>query len=90
MRPLIVIKILFNFQTGITEDSRMLNVKSNSVKHWKVVEVKSSFSFDSKIEIDQVVTSWRQADETSNEKCVALYEVPTGVTVDDDASKYQN
>ena len=85
-----LLKYSFNFQTGITVDRGLLNGKSKSVKHRKVVEVKSSFSLDSKVEIDQVVTSWRQADETSNEECVALYEVPTGVTVYDDAGKYQN
>ena len=54
------------------------------------MEVKSSFPFDSKVEVDQVVSPWSQADEASNEECISLYEVPTGVAVDDDAGKYQN
>ena len=55
-----------------------------------MVEVESPFSLDSQVEVDQVVSPWSQADEASNEECVALYEVPTGVAVDDDASKYQD
>ena len=54
------------------------------------MEVESSFSLDSQVEIDQMVEPWSQADEASNEECVALYEVPTGVAVDDDAGKYQD
>ena len=54
------------------------------------MEVKSSFPFDSKVEVDQVVSPWGKADETSDEKCVSLYEVPAGIAVDDDASEYQN
>ena len=54
------------------------------------MEVESSFPLDSQVEVDQVVAPWSKADEASNEKCVTLYEVPTGVAVDDDASKYQN
>ena len=65
-------------------------MKSISVKHWKVVEVESPFPLDSQVEVDQVVSPWSQADEASNEECISLYEVPTGVAVDDDASKYQN
>ena len=65
-------------------------MKSISVKHWKVVEVESSLPLDSQVEVDKMVEAWRQADETSNEKCVSLYKVPAGVAVDDDSSKYQN
>ena len=54
------------------------------------MEVKSSFPLDSQVEVDQVVATWSQADEASDEECVSLYEVPTGVAVDDDAGKYQN
>ena len=54
------------------------------------MEVKSSFPFDSKVEVDQVVSPWGKADETSDEKCISLYEVPAGIAVDDDASEYQN
>ena len=55
-----------------------------------MVEVESSFPLDSQVEVDQMVAPWSEADEASNEKCVSLYEVPTGVTVDDNASEYQN
>ena len=65
-------------------------MKSISVKHWKVVEVESSLPLDSQVEVDKMVEAWRQADETSNEKCVSLYKVPAWVAVDDDSSKYQN
>ena len=54
------------------------------------MEVESSFSLDSQVEIDQMIEPWSQADETSNEECVSLYKVPTGVAVDHDASKYQD
>ena len=54
------------------------------------MEVESSFSLDSQIEVDQMVAPWSKADEPSNKECVALYKVPTGVAVDDDAGKYQN
>ena len=55
-----------------------------------MVEVESSFPLDSQVEVDQMVAPWSQADEASYEEGVSLYEVPTGVAVDDDASKYQN
>ena len=54
------------------------------------MEVESSLPLDSQVEVDKMVEAWRQADETSNEKCVSLYKVPAGVAVDDDSSKYQN
>ena len=54
-----------------------------------MVEVESSFPLDSQVEVDQMVAPWDQVDEASDEECVSLYEVPTGVA-DDDASKYQN
>ena len=54
------------------------------------MEVESSLPLDSQVEVDKMVEAWRQADETSNEKCVSLYKVPAGVAVDYDASEYQD
>ena len=54
------------------------------------MEVESSFPLDSQVEVHEMVAPWSKADEASNEECVALYKVPTGVAVDHDASKYQD
>ena len=55
-----------------------------------MVEVESSFSLDGEVQVDQMIAARSKADEASNEKSVALYELPAGVAVDYDASEYQD
>ena len=53
-----------------------------------MVEIKAPLPLDSHVEISQMVAARSKANEACNEESVALNELPTGITVDDDSSEY--
>ena len=53
-----------------------------------MVEIKAPLPLDSHVEISKMVAARSKANEACNEESVALYELPTGITVDDDSSEY--
>ena len=58
------------------------------VEHWQMVEIKAPLPLDSHVEISKMVAARSKTNEACNEESVALYELPTGITVDDDSSEY--